>query len=234
MEQFTYSDIFETKGIEYIVVISFLLLIIPVWRMLSKPVRQEAGSGKAIQALTLKALRIPQGLLFNKNHTWSHLEKSGLASVGIDDMLLHLTGGVELTYLKQREERVKRGEAIARISREGKELVISSPISGKIDRVHASLEEDSAAIIDDPYSSWLYRIKPEKWKEETNKAMMAEGATEWLEKELDRFRDYMAGLVNASTGGEVLMQTGGEFIAHPLAEMDREGWNGFQKKFLNI
>ena len=40
MNQFVYSDIFDTKGIEYIVVISFLLLIIPIWRLLNKPVKQ--------------------------------------------------------------------------------------------------------------------------------------------------------------------------------------------------
>ena len=233
MEQFVYSDIFDTKGIEYIIVIFFLLLIIPVWRMLNKPLKQTVFAGETLQALTLKALRIPQGLLFNKNHTWSHLEKSGLASVGMDDLLLHLTGGVELKYLKEQQERVKRGEAIARITQEGKELVITSPISGEIERVHASLEDDSAAINKDPYSSWLYRIKPEKWQEETNSAMMADNASDWTRKELDRFKDYMAETVS-ETSGETVMQAGGELMAHPLKEMDRKVWNGFQEKFLNM
>ncbi len=111
MEQFTYSDIFDTKGIEYIIVIFFLLLIIPVWRMLSKTVKQKGYVGDALQALTINSLRIPQGLLFSRNHTWSFLEKSGVASVGMDDLLLHLTGGVELKYLKEQQERVRRGEA---------------------------------------------------------------------------------------------------------------------------
>ncbi len=96
MEQFVYSDIFDTKGIEYIIVILFFTLLIPFWRMLNKPGKLQEAKEGAIQALNLQALRIPQGLLFNRNHTWSHLEKSGLASVGMDDLLLHLTGGVEL------------------------------------------------------------------------------------------------------------------------------------------
>jgi len=36
MEGFTYVDIFATKGIEYLVIILFLLLIIPFWKFLSK------------------------------------------------------------------------------------------------------------------------------------------------------------------------------------------------------
>ena len=234
MNQFVYSDIFDTKGIEYIIVISFLLLIIPVWRLLNKPVKQSASVGEALQALTLKALRIPQGLLFNKNHTWSHLEKSGMASVGMDDLLLHLTGGVELKYLKEQQEKVKRGEPIARIIQEGKELVITSPLSGEIERVHVSLEEDSGAISNDPYGSWLYRIKPEKWQEETNNAMMAGSATDWAQKELDRFKDYMAEAVSKSSGAEMALQAGGELLAYPLKDMDGEIWKDFQEKFLNI
>ncbi len=232
MNQFVYSDIFDTKGIEYIIVIFFLLLIIPIWRMLNKPLRETAGAGETLKALTLQALRIPQGLLFNKNHTWSFLEKSGVASVGMDDLLLHLTGGVELQYLKEQEEKVKRGEAIARITQEGKELVITSPISGEIQKVHVSLADDSASINKDPYKSWLYRIKPENWQEETHSALMAEHASDWTREELDRFKDYMAETMSET--GEPVLQAGGELMANPLKEMGREAWKGFQEKFLNI
>ena len=234
MEQFIYSDIFDTKGIEYIIVIFFFMLLIPFWIMLNRPVKLKETMGDVIRSINLQALRIPQGLLFNKNHTWSHLEKSGVASVGMDDLLLHLTGGVELNYLKEQQEKVKRGEPIARITQEGKELVITSPLSGEIDRVHSSLESNSRAISDDPYSSWLYRIRPEMWREETGEAMMAEQATEWTGKELERFRDYLAETAGEAHGAEVMLQEGGELTGHPLREMDQEAWRRFQEKFLGM
>jgi glycine cleavage system H protein len=34
MENFTYVDIFSTKGIEYIVVIAFLILIVCFWNFI--------------------------------------------------------------------------------------------------------------------------------------------------------------------------------------------------------
>lgn len=234
MEQFVYSDIFATKGIEYIIVIAFLLLIIPFWRMLNKPVKFKETVGASLQAINLKALRIPQGLFFNKNHTWSHLEKSGVASIGMDDLLLHLTGGVELKYLREHQEKVKRGEPIARIIQNGKVLVISSPITGEIDKVNASLEEDAGVVSKDPYKSWLYKIRPEKWQEETRDAMMADRASEWEEMELERFRDYIAQAESVATGEEMVLQEGGELSGHPLKEMDQEGWKGFQEKFLKM
>lgn len=232
MEQFVFSDIFDTKGIEYIIVIFFFMLLIPFWYLLNRPVKVKETVGDVIRSINLQNLRIPQGLLFNRNHTWSHLEKSGVASVGMDDLLLHLTGGVELNYLKERQEKVKRGEAIARLTQEGKELVITSPISGEIDRVHSSLEDHSDAITDDPYSSWLYRIKPENWQAETSDAMMADQASEWTGKELERFKDYIAQSVGETT--EVVLQEGGEMTAYPLREMDQKIWSGFQEKFLGM
>jgi glycine cleavage system H protein len=231
MEQFVYSDIFDTKGIEYIIVIFFFMLLIPFWYLLNRPAKLKKAVGDAVRAINLQALRIPQGLLFNRNHTWSHMEKSGVASVGMDDLLLHLTGGIELNYLKDRQEKVKRGEAIAKISREGKELLITSPISGEIDQVHNTLEDHSEAIIDDPYSSWLYRIKPENWREETGDALMADEASEWTGRELERFRDYLA---ERSAEEGLVLQEGGELSGHPLSEMNQDAWNGFQEKFLSM
>ncbi len=233
MNEFIYSDIFDTKGIEYIIVIGFLMLIIPFWIMLNRPLKLETRVSGALGILTAQILRIPQGLFFNKNHTWTHLEKSGLARIGMDDLLLHLTGGVELKYLKDQQERVKRGEPIARIIQDGKNLVITSPLSGEIERVHTSLEHDSGAISEDPYGSWLVKIKPENWREETDECFLAGEASGWAEKELHRFKDFMTEAVNQNSGSHaVVMQEGGELIDHPLKDMSQEVWTGFQEKFL--
>jgi glycine cleavage system H protein len=234
MEPFVYSDIFDTKGIEYIIVILFFMLLIPFWRLLNRPVKLKETTGSALEAINLQTLKIPQGLLFNRNHTWSHMAKSGAASVGMDDLLLHLTGGVELNYLKERKDRVKRGEPIARISREGKELVISSPISGEVESVHRSLEDNAEELIQDPYSSWLYRIRPEKWKEETGDALLADQASEWTAKELERFKNYLATSMADNSPEGIVLQAGGELGGHPLSEMDAAVWKDFQEKFLSI
>ena len=39
MDGFSYYNIFDTKGIEYLVVIAFLLLLIPFWLALNKQVK---------------------------------------------------------------------------------------------------------------------------------------------------------------------------------------------------
>ena len=49
MEQFVYSDIFDTKGIEYIIVIFFFMLLIPFWYLLNRPAKLKKAAGDAIR-----------------------------------------------------------------------------------------------------------------------------------------------------------------------------------------
>ncbi len=48
MESYTYVNIFETKGLEYLLLICFLVLFIFLVRYLSKPKQQSVKSKKEI------------------------------------------------------------------------------------------------------------------------------------------------------------------------------------------
>lgn len=235
MEPFTYTNIFDTKGIEYIIVISFLLLLIPFWRWLNKPLRLPAGASQMAESLTSALLRIPRGLFYGPNHTWTHLERSGQARVGMDDLLLHLTGGVEVHFLKAREEQIRKGEPLASIQQEGKQLVIHSPISGRIIDSHNDLQENPTALLEDPYRSWLFRIEPDRWQEETGNYRMGEDAERWAGEELSRFRDFLSSVFQEDAPeGQPVLQAGGELIDQPLKIMDRKVWDRFQEMFLGM
>jgi len=57
MDGFSYSDIFATKGIEYLVIIAFLALLIPFWIVLNK---QSKMTRQIQSTLGLRLLRLPQ------------------------------------------------------------------------------------------------------------------------------------------------------------------------------
>ena len=234
MNPFVYTDIFDTKGIEYIVVILFLLLLIPFWSMLNRPLKSRAGLKEATAALTAGILQIPQGLFFSRNHTWSRLEPSGLARIGMDDLLLHLTGGVEVGFLHNEGTQVRKGDALIRIMQDGKELSLTSPVTGEVTRVNESLEEDPGAIVEDPYGSWLCMIRPENWQGETADCYLAGRASSWMKDELTRFKDFLSGALSGNDlrVPSVVMQEGGELTDFPLAGLEKEVWDLFQEKFL--
>ena len=137
MDGFSYTNIFETKGIEYLAILAFFAILIPFWIVLNKQVKISKQIQKIIGILSANILKIPQGLFFSKNHTWTHLERSGSASVGLDDLLLHITGTVKFNQLKNPGDMIRKGDLLTEIDQKGKILRIFSPISGKILAVNA-------------------------------------------------------------------------------------------------
>src|SRR5512138_3625600 len=132
MDGFSYNNIFETKGIEYLIIITFLILIIPFWLMINKREAIKRRIRNTLGILTAEILRIPQGIFYSNNHTWTHLERSGVAKVGLDDLVLHVTGDVRLSNLKKPGNFINKGEPLADIDHNGKQLRLTSPISGRI------------------------------------------------------------------------------------------------------
>jgi len=235
MDGFTYSDIFATKGIEYLVIIAFLVLLIPFAVILNRQVKVAARLKQVLEFLSAGSLRIPQGLLFNKNHTWTHLEKSGAASLGLDDLLVHLTGEVTFSALKKPGETIRRGDPIAEIGHQGKLLRIDSPVSGEILKTNSTLGDHPGLLNEDPYGrGWIYKIKPTNWIAETTSCVVAEEATLWSAGELDRFKDFLANTMHkySPESSTVILQDGGEISDHALAAMPPEIWRDFQDQFL--
>jgi glycine cleavage system H protein len=236
MDGFTYNNIFDTKGLEYIIIITFLLLIIPFWIIMNRKARIAGKIERAFGILSANILRIPLGLYYSKYHTWAFLEKSGNASVGFDDLLLHLTGEVKFRNMKKPGNFINKGEVIADIEQEGKLLQIYSPVSGRIMESNDLLRENPEVLNKDPYGEgWVYKIKPSDWVSETESYYLAEAAIAWSKSELDRFKDFLAGSMkryNPETSF-VVLQDGGELCDKPLSELPDEIWQDFQKSFLN-
>ena len=125
MDGFSYNNIFETKGIEYLIIIAFLVTdnsFLDYNKQTSRNIK--ARFKKAFGVLSASILRIPQGLFYSKNHTWTHLEKSGTAKVGLDDFLLHITGEVKFSNLKNPGNFINKGDLLAEIDQNGKLLQI--------------------------------------------------------------------------------------------------------------
>lgn len=236
MEGFTYNNIFETKGIEYLIIIGFLLLIIPFWIFINNQNAVKAKIKKAFGILSESILRIPKGLFYSQNHTWAHLQKSGNAMVGLDDFLLHITGEVRFKNLKGQGDFIHKGEIMAEVMQDGKTLQITSPLSGEIIDLNSLLNENPGILNEDPYGEgWLYSIKPTAWIKDTSSYFLADEAVAWSKKELLRFRDFMAESMKKQSPetAMLILQDGGELCDRPLSELPEAVWQDFQKSFLN-
>lgn len=237
MESFSLVDIYDTKGAEYLFVIAYLVIFIIFWRVIRNPGKVLMQIKDAVSTLSAKILKIPQGIYFSKNHTWTHLGESGAAKVGLDDFLQHVIGDLQLSGLKEPGESIKKGDLLAKIEQDGKQLNVYSPISGVVVETNESLAESPEMINADPYDKgWLYQVKPTNWMKETSSYLLAEKATEWSDRELTRFKDFLSmGAMRkfSSEPAMVMLQDGGEIRDHVLSELPGEVWKDFQEEFLN-
>jgi len=235
MEGFTYHNIFETKGFEYLAIAVFFVILIPFWMLLNKKVTIAKQIQKSLGILTANTLRIPQGLFYSRFHSWAHLERSGVAKVGLDDLLMHITGAVKFNPTKTSGEQITKGDLLAEIDHDGKLLKIYSPISGEIVGANTELVDSPELLNEDPYiKGWIYKIKPSSWVADTNAYFMAEDATKWSIQELERFKDFLSASIGkySPQPSNLIMQDGGELRDQPLSELPVEVWQEFQQDFL--
>jgi len=236
MDRFSYNNIFETKGIEYLVIIAFFAILIPFWILLNKRVKNKKQLQKSIGNLTINSLQIPQGVFFSRFHTWTHLEKSGVAKVGIDDLLVHITGEVRFNRFLDSGERIKKGDFFGEIVQEDKRLKIYSPISGEIVEANLLLINNPELLNEDPcQKGWIYKIKPTSWIADTQSYFLADDSTLWVKQELERFKDFLVGSIEkySPDSSAVILQDGGELCNQPLSELPNEIWQEFQQDFLS-
>jgi glycine cleavage system H protein len=238
MEEFTRVDIYDTKGIEYLFVIGYLLVLILIWNILKNPRRVVEKFQNAISTLSAGILRIPQGIFFSRHHTWTHLAENGEAKVGMDDFLQHVTGKVNITDLMDPGESIRKGDMLTEIVQDGKRLRIYAPISGEIVQTNPLIRENPVAVNEDPYDSgWLYKIKPSAWTRETRSYMMADKASEWAANEFTRLKEFLTlGPMRsyASEPSMILLQDGGEVRENVLSDLPGEVWEKFQEEFLDL
>lgn len=234
MEGFTYTNMFDTKGIEYIIVILFLLLVIPFWLIINRKSEAVQHIQERIRVLTANFLRIPKGLFFSQNHTWLYLEKSGQAKIGLDDLLQNVLGKITVQPLKSTGDTVKKGEVLALIEQGEKQLKILSPLSGEIVALNASVPDNETFHAESLEEDWLYSIVPANWKKETSGFLLGGEAAAWFSEEITRLKDFLNINLGRQAGLEplVVFQEGGELEINPLAELDAGIWNEFQNEFL--
>ncbi len=234
MDGFSYHDIFATKSIEYLIIVVFFLLLIPFWIFLNRKPQFATSFSQVWSHLSASFMRIPQGLFLSGNHTWVFMEKSGSAKIGLDELLLHLTGDVSFSQLKNAGDSVQKGDLLMELHHEGKRLRLQSPVSGTILNFNATCNSISGG---DPYEKgWLCEIQPSNWTEEIQTFYLGEKATAFVRNELVRFKDFISRQM-ASFSPEtsmVVLQDGGEISDQALSTLPQSVWENFENEFLNL
>ncbi len=189
-----------------------------------------------VPALNDIAVGSPEGLYYDRTHTWTFMERDGSVRLGIDDFLQHVTGTITRITMKNPGEHVRRGEKILTLIKFGKQLSLYSPVSGTIKARNLKLDDNSSLVNTSPYAEgWVYLIEPKNWVRELQLMWMGEKYRDWLKEEFTRLRNFFESTLKEHHGSleYSVLQDGGELRDNLLAELGPEVWEEFQRKFID-
>jgi glycine cleavage system H protein len=228
MEGFTYVDIFATKGIEYLLVISALLLFIPFWRMVSRPATALYEAAEGIIPAIGGWFHLPEDkIYYHQGHSWAMPEGDGLVKVGIDDFAQKLVGRIDTIEFPRVGSQVTQGEKGWSLLAGGKSIDMLSPVDGKVIAINENLLSSPENVSKDPYGqSWLMKVEAPKISANLKNLLSGGLARKWMEgvrENLLARMDYNLGAVS---------QDGGVPVDGIARNIDRERWDAIVKEFL--
>ena len=104
-------------------------------------------------------MKILNDLFYTKNHEWVKIE-SNIATIGITDYAQGELGDIIFIELPNLGDKVLQNATIGTIEAVKTVADIYSPVTGIIEEINSSLDNDPDKINNDPYNSgWIAKIK---------------------------------------------------------------------------
>ena len=230
MEGFTYIDIFATKGVEYLLVISVLLLFIPFWRLVCRPARAIYEATENIVPAFSEWFRLAEDkVYYHQGHSWARPESGNVVSVGMDDFARKLVGKVDAIKLPQVGTKLAQGETGWSLLAGSKAIEMLSPVDGEIIAINESLLKSPESIGQDPYGkSWLMKVRAPKISANLSNLLSGGLARKWMEE----VRQSLLARMNYNLG--TLSQDGGVPVDGIARSLDRDKWDEIVKEYFLI
>lgn len=230
MDGFSYVDIFETKGLEYLLVIGFLTSFVLFWRLLGNPAAQQAEAEAAAQpALPLSPwFRLDQALHYHQGHSWALPEAAGgVVKVGIDDFAHKLMGAPRALDLPPVGTQLRQGEPGWKLQVGSESFEVLSPVSGEVIAVNQQLVESPEQVGQAPQGQgWLARVKASELEHNLNNLLSGRFATAWLNETEQALRELMSAKLGP------VMQDGGEPMPGMASNISPDDWQDLVRRFL--
>ncbi|PMV85108.1 MULTISPECIES: glycine cleavage system protein GcvH [Pseudomonas] len=117
---------------------------------------------------------IPADLRFAESHEWARLEADGTVTVGISDHAQEALGDVVFVELTEVGKVFAAGDVAGVVESVKAASDIYSPIGGEVTAVNDALGDSPESLNSDPYSAWIFKLKPSD-KAELDKLLDAAG-----------------------------------------------------------
>ena len=112
-----------------------------------------------MRCANLRAMNIPQDLLYSKDHEWVRVE-GDVATVGITDFAQSELGDIVFVEVETVDEELDGEEVFGTIEAVKTVSDLFMPVPGTVAELNERLEDNPALINEDPYGEgWIIKVK---------------------------------------------------------------------------
>jgi glycine cleavage system H lipoate-binding protein len=222
------GDIYATKGIEYLIVIAYLLALVGMLRLLTpRRVAHAFGMKPRPQPSRPRPwFLLAEGYSFHQGHTWAAHEDGEIVTVGLDDFAGKLLGVPDAIDLPAIGQRLRQGEKGWHVSLAGKSVGMVSPVDGKVVAVNSAVLDDPSLATTRPYQDgWLLKVRVPNWRTSMRNLLQGNLAVSWMRETVERLRRMPAGELG------VVMPDGGAPVPGFGRQLDPEHWDDVARDF---
>ena len=227
MESYSYVDMFATKGIEYLLVIGFLLVFVGYWVWMSKPIKKARNAIPKVTQFIEGWFSLARDYFYHQGHSWALPEQKDVVKIGIDDFAQKLIGKPDRVLVPTIGEQLEQGEKGWQLEVDHKLVSILSPVAGKVIEVNEAAVKNPELLIQDPFEKgWLMKVQVPRLKSNLKNLLNGKLAQDWMQNTVVQLRGSLSGELGT------VMQDGGAPVSGFAKEMYPEDWEKFVKRFL--
>jgi glycine cleavage system H protein len=169
------TELFATKGIEYLLVIVYLALLVGGWKLVFPKSQEREEAHEHYGPL-------PDGYFFHQGHTWAAPVADDRVCVGLDDFAQKAIGHPRALVLPDHGSVLTAGEPAWEVGHaDGTSFAMLSPVSGIVTAINDDVVHSPGLVNTQPYGEgWLFEVRVESNCYQRN-LLTGELAEHWME-----------------------------------------------------
>jgi glycine cleavage system H protein len=187
-------DMYATKGIEYLIVIAYLLLMAGVLGFFSRrATRSVATKASRPEVRVAPWFALAVGYHFHQGHSWAADGQGDIVTVGLDDFAAQLVGPPDGLDLPEAGAEIRQGEPGWTVRAGDRALTMLAPVAGRVVAVNPAVLASPRLATDAPYGEgWLLKVRTPNRAASLRNLFSGELASIWMQHTAERLRSLPA------------------------------------------
>lgn len=112
----------------------------------------------------LNELKLPEDLVYTRDHEWAKTESDNIV-IGISDYAQDQLGDIVFVEMPEEGDSFSAGDEFGTLESVKAVSELYMPIGGEIVGINEELEDSPESINQDPYGAWIIKVKPDDIEE---------------------------------------------------------------------